>query len=186
MKYRFLTIIIGLFISSLTYGQGPKYSKVKIYLEGKSKDEIAKLAIPFEEGELKKGVYFIGILSQFDVDKLKKYQFQYDILIDDMTGFYQKRNRVVENLDGGFYTSPPHLRNTITDEKTIYYNIPESEQKLVFVVINAIGEVVYKQSISASDKYVKISTKTFNNGVYFYQIKNDKKIFVTKKLVVSR
>ncbi len=85
--------ILALLLSLPSFAQTEKYSKIKIHLNGKEIKELAKLGINVENGILKKGNYFIGECSENEIKILKKNNFTYDMLIEDMSKFYQDRNK---------------------------------------------------------------------------------------------
>jgi len=92
MKKLFIVLLLlnsGLYL----FAQKEKYSEVKIYLDSKSLTDLAKLGIAVEEGQYKKGIYFITVLSGKELQKITGAGFRYDILQDDYSSFIGKRNR---------------------------------------------------------------------------------------------
>lgn len=89
---RFFLIFGILAIAVVASAQQQKYSKVKITTGSNGLMQLAAKGIPVDEGQYKKGEYFIGELSENDIAKLDQNGFVYDILIDDMTVFYIDRN----------------------------------------------------------------------------------------------
>jgi carboxypeptidase T len=71
--------------------QAQKYSKVKIYLNNNGLTKLGSLGIPLE-GEYTKNTSLVTEMSENDIAKLTPNGFIYDILIDDMTAYYQDRN----------------------------------------------------------------------------------------------
>ncbi|MGD0710734.1 MAG: M14 family zinc carboxypeptidase [Bacteroidales bacterium] len=72
--------------------QAQKYSKVKIYLDNNGLTKLSSLGIPLE-GDYTKNTWLVAEMSENDITKLSQNGFKYDILIDDMTKYYQDRNQ---------------------------------------------------------------------------------------------
>ena len=69
-----------------------KYSKVKIFANGNDLLKVAKLGIAVEEGNHKKGEYYITDLSADEIIKLQEADISYEILISNVGKFYHERN----------------------------------------------------------------------------------------------
>ena len=91
MKKLTLTALSALFMFSV-FAQQMKYSKVKIYADDQGLAQLASDGIDVTEGILKKGVFLITDLSEFEIDKVQEKGFNYDIIIDDVSKFYTERN----------------------------------------------------------------------------------------------
>jgi hypothetical protein len=96
MKKIVILLVLAAF-NTLLYAQ--QYSKVKIYTNEHSLKEIAQLGIAVDHGIVKKGLYFITDLSDYEIQKLKNAHIPYDILIADVVKFYQERNKKAGNDD---------------------------------------------------------------------------------------
>ncbi|MCX7955320.1 MAG: M14 family zinc carboxypeptidase [Bacteroidales bacterium] len=91
---KLLFVIILLFITT-TYlsTQNLTYSKIKIYIKNKN-----DLAVISSKGFAIDGCYvtekyIIGEFPTFLIDTLKKYSFEYKILIEDVSSFYKTRSK---------------------------------------------------------------------------------------------
>ncbi|MBI4947466.1 MAG: immune inhibitor A [Bacteroidetes bacterium] len=111
---RFIAFMILLTISFSLSAQQQKYSRVKLYLDGKDIKEVAKLGVNVENGKLKKGKYFIGELSATELGTLKKNGYAYDVLIEDMSKYYKDRNKGVKSekkkKSSESYPTPDHFK----------------------------------------------------------------------------
>ncbi|MDD5570431.1 MAG: M14 family zinc carboxypeptidase [Bacteroidales bacterium] len=120
MKNLITAVIIFLITCSfsITDAQVQKYSKARIYFNGREDMlKLAKLGFPLEEGELKKDVYLISDFSADELNLIRKNGFNFDVLIDDVVKYYVARNQnaskdfpVATNLNNCFnissYTTP--------------------------------------------------------------------------------
>ncbi len=90
---KYVTLYFAFIFSVTAWAQ--QYSKVKIFTGKHSLGEIARLGIAVDHGIVKKGVYFITDLSEYEIQKLTDHQIEYEILIDDVVKYYQERNKHV-------------------------------------------------------------------------------------------
>lgn len=74
----------------LIFAQTQKYSRIQIDLSKVSIHDIAKIGIPIE-GEMNKNRW-ITELSDRDIEKLNRNGISFDVLIEDVSLFYQQRN----------------------------------------------------------------------------------------------
>lgn len=102
------------FFSIVLNAQTQKYAKLKVYLKGKDIKELAKAGITIENGIIKNYEYFIGEISDYEIEIIKKKGYSYDVLIEDMSGFYKERNKnaKVEKMQKATspYTTPVHFK----------------------------------------------------------------------------
>ncbi|MFY9310602.1 MAG: M14 family zinc carboxypeptidase [Bacteroidia bacterium] len=93
MRTFYLTLLLCL--STALFAQKQKYSKAKIYLDGKEKKlhQLSKLGLAVDHGEHKQNTFFISDFSEQEIALLKTNGFQVDILIDDVSAFYSNRNK---------------------------------------------------------------------------------------------
>ncbi|MFU8842572.1 MAG: M14 family zinc carboxypeptidase [Bacteroidales bacterium] len=89
-----LTGLIVFLIFPFLYltAQGPTYSKLRVYANDLQIQELAKSGIDVTEGILKKGVFLISDFSAEEILKIESLKLQYDILIEDVAGYYAERN----------------------------------------------------------------------------------------------
>ena len=78
-----------LFFCHLTFAQ--IYSKCKIFLDENGLTNLSILGIPVDHGSYKKNTFFISDFSDREIQMMKSNGFKVDILIADVTKFYQKR-----------------------------------------------------------------------------------------------
>lgn len=69
-----------------------KYSRIKIFLDGKKMSEIASLEIAVDHGEYIKGESFTTDLSATEIEILKQNKIRYEVIIDDVILFYLKES----------------------------------------------------------------------------------------------
>lgn len=91
----------------------PEYSRVKIWLDGRSATELAKLGIDLSEGDYRKGVWFTSDLNAQTIAKINHAGFRTEILIGDVKSFYKNRiessarNTEPENIQTVACGTPP-------------------------------------------------------------------------------
>lgn len=73
------------------------HHRVMIFLDEKEDiKELASLGLALESGDYRPGVYIVGEFSESELESIAEAGFRYEILIEDMTRYYQERN---EGLD---------------------------------------------------------------------------------------
>jgi hypothetical protein len=123
MKNLFLTALF--FVASIALlAQAETYSKVRISLQEHDIHQISRLGISLDGARIKNGQYLEAELSQAELNKLTELGVDFELLIPDMSRFYQERfleavdRSAGRNLDdlypvpqnweygsmGGFYT----------------------------------------------------------------------------------
>jgi len=88
---KILPILFFLFLSITSFSQTEKYSRIKIHLNDQGLVRLMELGIPVEDGRLDLNHNFIIELGEHDFAKLNAAGLSYDILIEDVTKFYQER-----------------------------------------------------------------------------------------------
>ncbi len=78
-------------LSFSVFGQSD-YSKVRIFVPDYRLTELSDLGIPIDHGIRKKDTWLDTDLSQSQIQSLIAHQFDYEILIEDVTSFYIDRN----------------------------------------------------------------------------------------------
>ncbi len=92
-----LILLYVLFYYTSVFSQQLIYSRVKIFLENKDINSLSKIGLALDHGELKAGNYFIGEFSSNEINLLKINQFKFEVLINDLTSYYQERNNLSLN-----------------------------------------------------------------------------------------
>ena len=81
-----------------------KFHKVK--LNYTTQDELLNLAnqgVAIDHGLNKKNHFFISDFSESEIEKIKYLNFDYEILINDVTNFYNERNRTRQKTNSNEY-----------------------------------------------------------------------------------
>ena len=101
----FLNLSILFLIFQTTYAQNSDiFYKLKInYSNGEDLIELANNGVCIDHGLNKKNHFFISDFSASDLDKIKSLGFTYEILIEDVTSFYQNRNKSELKLKSNEY-----------------------------------------------------------------------------------
>ena len=101
----FLNLSILFLIFQTTYAQNSDiFYKLKIdYSNGEDLVELANNGVCIDHGFNKKNHFFISDFSASDLDKIKSLGFTYEILIEDVTSFYQNRNKSELKLKSNEY-----------------------------------------------------------------------------------
>jgi hypothetical protein len=119
MKKGILLILFSLFISA-SFAQGGAYKKVKIWFDGKAENKLGALGVDLQEGDLRKGVWFVSDFSVKEITRIQQAGFRTEILIDDVQKFYRERSAqgaeertaAATNCAGTnteLYTTPSHF-----------------------------------------------------------------------------
>lgn len=101
MKNYFLLFFVS--TSILTYSQQAKYSRVKIFTDGKGLQELSAAGVCIDHGDRKKNTFFISDFSEREIGIIKSKGFRYEIQIDDVQKFYHEQN----DPTSGKYVPPP-------------------------------------------------------------------------------
>ena len=96
-----------------SYSQQQKYSRVKIFTDGKGLRELSSAGVCIDEGEFKKNTFFISDFSQREINTMKKKGFKYEIQIDDVQQYYLDQNNPSSNK----YVPPPFLQQSANFNK---------------------------------------------------------------------
>ncbi len=83
-----------LFISSSSWGQQEKFSKLRIYFDGRPVQDLLQLGVTCDHGQHKPAVHFESDFSESDVRLLQEHGFRYEVLIEDVVAYYQEQNAV--------------------------------------------------------------------------------------------
>ncbi len=96
----YASIILSLILCFNVYSQrSQEFHKVKInYNSSSDLITLSNMGVCIDHGIHKKNHFFISDFSQKDLEKIKSMGFNFEILIEDVTKFYQERNKVKGNL----------------------------------------------------------------------------------------
>jgi len=89
LRLSFLVFFLFIFIPLL---HADHYHRIKIFLQDQSVQKLAETGIATEFANIKKGEYVIGEFSETGIGAIAEAGFRFEILIEDVTGYYQKRN----------------------------------------------------------------------------------------------
>ena len=108
---RFLTLLLFLTLAgSVGLTAQTKYSRVKFDLHQTGLKELASSGIDVTEGTIIKGAYYETDLSDLEINRLKEKEIDTEIIIDDVSAFYEQRAAAEKNLridrDAGDWTVP--------------------------------------------------------------------------------
>ena len=96
---KYLPIVLCFLISNLNYSQKSDiFYKIKINYS--NQEELVKLinnGVNIDHGFHKKNHFYISDFSENEFQKIKSLAFDYEVLIEDVTQFYQKRNKSKSN-----------------------------------------------------------------------------------------
>lgn len=115
-KLLFLSALIALLLVSPLQAQQEKYSKLRVYLDGRPTQDLFQLGITCDHGNHRRSVHFESDFSASDRRLLDDHQFRYDVLIDDVVAHYEAQNAtaVLRNNNcgtGGNATAYPQPAN---------------------------------------------------------------------------
>lgn len=100
MNYKIIYSFIILLLFSLTdyaLAQQEKHLKAKIYTNDQGINALAELGLPVDHAEYKRNTYIIGDFSETELQVAAQSGFVYDVLCNDVSDFYQKRNLNANN-----------------------------------------------------------------------------------------
>jgi len=87
-----LLLAVFLFLSIQSWGQQQKYSKLRVYFDGRPTHELLQLGVTCDHGNHRPSVHFESDFSESDMRLLDASGFRYDILIDDVVKYYEEQN----------------------------------------------------------------------------------------------
>ena len=77
------------------------HARLKISLEGRRLEDLARLGIEIEHAEHKPGYYLISEYSESEQRRIRAAGFAYEVLIPDMTRWFLEQNTPLPALDRG-------------------------------------------------------------------------------------
>ncbi len=93
------TLLISILLVFAGNLHAQKYSKVKLYTGSEGLQYLAELGLAVDHGTMKRDVYFITDLSEYEIHILDSVGFNYEILIDDVQKFYVNQNKNPEKIE---------------------------------------------------------------------------------------
>ncbi|MFP4288978.1 MAG: M14 family zinc carboxypeptidase [Bacteroidales bacterium] len=89
LRFSLLVFFLFLFFPLL---HADNYHRVKIFLKDQSLKQLVETGIAPEFGDIKKDEYVTGEFSETELETIAKAGFRFEMLIEDVSGYYQKRN----------------------------------------------------------------------------------------------
>jgi len=87
-------IFLTFFLSFNVQSQNTiKYSKAKVYFDKGGLNKLASLGIAVDNGTVKKDQFIISDFSENEIKIIRENGFQYEILVDDVSKYYEERNK---------------------------------------------------------------------------------------------
>ncbi|MFW5758044.1 MAG: M14 family zinc carboxypeptidase, partial [Bacteroidota bacterium] len=115
LRFSFLVFFLFVFISFL---HADNYHRIKIYLQDQSIEQLIETGIATEFAEIKKGKFVIGEFSDTEIKAITEAGFRIEILIEDITTYYQKRNLT--------FHKDSLNREMRLDKSDFFYETPEN------------------------------------------------------------
>lgn len=113
---KIFSLLLFVSLTITLHAQTPSYSRIRVYLDGKSLKDVAALGIDASEGLVKKGYSLETDLSATEIQSLQQAGFRYDVLIPDVVTYYQQesitqaQNKIGNKLCGApEYAVPQHF-----------------------------------------------------------------------------
>lgn len=92
MKKLFIALAVTLSAVEGSFSQQQKYSRVKIFTDGKGLQKLAQAGVCIDHGDYKKNTFFISDFSERELNIIKQKGFNYEVQIDDVQAFYKEQN----------------------------------------------------------------------------------------------
>jgi carboxypeptidase T len=149
---RFTILFSVLFFAISLMAQQMQYSKVKVLANESQLQLLASAGIDVTEGILKKGEFLICDYSQQDIEKISNLGLSYEILIEDVTKYYQDRNiglstKVDDYKNAGDYDVPENFEFGSMSGHATYAEIVANLDNMASLFPNLI---TVKESIGQS------------------------------------
>jgi hypothetical protein len=178
-------VIITVFSINL-FGQGEKYHRVKILTPDLSQITVlASKGLAMESLDHKPGAYIIGEFSDSEVDIIKELGIDYEIIINDISAYYQQRNAPfsIAQLNAEMKVARRRIKGYVTPENFTlgsmggYHNYQE--------LLDELDEMqsLYPNLISLKQSIGFISTIQ-GRPVYWVRISNNPEVDQEKPKVL--
>lgn len=96
MLKRLSLLLLSLIISLNLGAQSTTYSRVKIFIDGRELNELARLGIDISEGEYRKGYSFTSDFSKQEIERIEQAGFKTEVMIADVKQHYKDQNKKKE------------------------------------------------------------------------------------------
>lgn len=168
MRFNF-TIILTLFIFSLGFSQKSDiYQKIKInYSDNKKLNHLINAGVCIDHGIHKKNHFFISDFSLNEVQIIKSLNFDFEVLIDDVTQYYKERNKnniianSTEYCDNNIgYITPANYDYKDADEFGGFYTYDEMISEL---------DDMFNQFPELISQRTEIKDETYNETPHIHQ-----------------
>lgn len=101
-----LLLTTSLFLFFTTQAQEQRYSKLRVYLDGRPAHELLALGVTCDHGHHRPTVHFESDFSENDQRLLDQHGFRYDVLIEDVVRYYQDQNLTQEGSNRNANCNP--------------------------------------------------------------------------------
>jgi hypothetical protein len=98
--------------------------------------------------------------------------------------WHANKVEIGSDLTKGIEFSNPYP-NPANQQTDINFQLPSPNSEARVVLRNLLGSVVKEITVQGSKNQFSIITSDLNNGLYFYSVIFDNKVFSTKKLIVK-
>lgn len=151
---KYSTFIILFIIGNLAIAQTPLYYRIKVNTDEKGLNQLSKMGVTIEHGEMIKGQSYTSDFSEYELDLIKKSGLNHEIQISDVSNYYVNRNKL--KLDA--------LKLLYRSWETWLCPLPPTPKNFRFGTMG--GFYKYNELLAALDSMVKkfpnlISQKTF-------------------------
>ncbi|MDX2002841.1 MAG: M14 family zinc carboxypeptidase [Chitinophagales bacterium] len=90
---RYITLFLFLISAQLFAQQEGMYSRARVWTPGTTIQQLSSLGIAIDHGTYRKGAYLECDFSSFEIEKMRLAGFKVDVLIEDVSTYYAKRNQ---------------------------------------------------------------------------------------------
>jgi carboxypeptidase T len=149
--YRFISFralaLCFILLSTQSFSQ-EIYSKIKIHTDSKGLQQLAELGVGIDHGQIKRDTWFISDFSATDLQRISAAGFTYDILVNDVSKWFEERNaQALESLGlkDGDVCAPALI------DPTSYLGIPEH-----FELGSMGGYFTYEEFLDELDEMVSL------------------------------
>jgi hypothetical protein len=170
--YKKAFIILLLFCSLLSYAQPEPWSRIRIYLDNKDFEELARTGVELTQLNRKEG-WAQAELSSCEIRLLHEKGFRIDVLIPDMQKYYVDRNAI-------FRSNPENLKqqSTMSDEWPVPANFTLGSCGGFLTVDDMLDQLdlmrsLYPGLITAKHSICDSLTSIEGDSIYFVRISDN-------------
>jgi len=106
-------------------------------------------------------------------------------------GFYADDIEVVAMVSNGIEETQSfsamveqNMPNPANEYTVVNYSLPAGKQSATLLVYDGLGQLVMEQSISGTEKYVRLNTAQLSEGIYLYTIRSGNQQMGARRLTV--